>query len=41
MGELEGDQFLKHFKEIRKVYHVRNAKVERVSKKPEILGLGL
>ncbi|CAG8500804.1 2294_t:CDS:10 [Diversispora eburnea] len=39
MGDLECDQFLKHFKEIRKVYHMRNAKVERVSKKPEILGL--
>ncbi|CAG8436470.1 931_t:CDS:2 [Rhizophagus irregularis] len=37
-GELEVDDFLKHFREVRKVYHLRNAKVERVSKQPGILG---
>ncbi|CAI2166203.1 4494_t:CDS:2 [Funneliformis geosporum] len=37
-GELEVDQFLKHFREVRKVYHLRNAKVERVSTQPGILG---
>ena len=36
--ELEVDHFLKHFREVRKVYHLRNAKVERVSAQPEILG---
>ena len=36
-GELETDQFLKHFREVRKVYHLRNAKVERVSIQPGIL----
>ncbi|RIA84465.1 hypothetical protein C1645_879903, partial [Glomus cerebriforme] len=36
--ELEVDHFLKHFREVRKVYHLRNAKVERVSKQPGILG---
>ncbi|RHZ85445.1 hypothetical protein Glove_65g68 [Diversispora epigaea] len=39
LDKLECDQFLKHYKEIRKVYHMRNAKAERASKKPEILGL--
>jgi len=37
-GELEVDHFLKHFREVRKVYHLRNAKVERVSTQPGILG---
>ncbi|CAG8771793.1 2080_t:CDS:2, partial [Racocetra fulgida] len=36
-GELETDQFIKHFREIRKVFHLRNAKVEIVKNKPGIL----
>ena len=36
--ELGVDHFLKHVREVRKVYHLRNAKVERVSKQPGILG---
>ncbi|CAG8600751.1 16232_t:CDS:2 [Acaulospora colombiana] len=40
-GELECDQFLKQFKEVRKVYHLRNAKVEKANNQPEILESGL
>ncbi|KAG9305436.1 hypothetical protein G9A89_021154 [Geosiphon pyriformis] len=38
-GESENDLFLKHFREVRKVYHLRNAKLERVSREPGIFGL--
>ncbi|CAG8547169.1 13292_t:CDS:2 [Ambispora leptoticha] len=37
-GGLENDLFLKHFREVRKVFHLRNAKVERVNSQPGILG---
>nr|CAG8527602.1 411_t:CDS:2 [Entrophospora candida] len=37
-GEIEYDHFVKHFREVRKVYHLRNAKVERIALNPSILG---
>jgi hypothetical protein len=37
-GEIEYDHFIKQFKEVRKVYHLRNAKVERIALNPSILG---
>ncbi|CAJ0870484.1 13428_t:CDS:2 [Entrophospora sp. SA101] len=33
-GEIEYDHFVKHFREVRKVYHLRNAKVERIALNP-------